>query len=482
MKKISFYLVFLVLLVALLPACGSKIKSDELLAEKGILVSNLDSESKNNTEEIDKLALFWTNLPTVENEVTYEIREGLSFDDYFDMLLHAFNQSNYGNTFGLTYYICKQNELCDLEELSLCEIMDDELYILDLSEPLFDEKITDYETIEKVKAISVDFSEYVSKQYGIEKLVEISVSPDSEEVAKLKNEWLKTVGYDYKYEACSKTFIIRNDEDDFEEYPYCAEGVSYKVYFSLEDIKKQGYKDYFGEFSRIESMIDEDFYDAREAFWKCNGDVEPVKIYTCFTKDNSYKYVELGGAYYHDENLVRVYVDWKTAELVLVHEYIHYLDKDFINEPEIEMVKKRSLYEAYPVEISTYECINRLMKDGMMQYFGLDRLKEIGVVTNDEVDLRLVTELVVKEYLEEKEDEIISATGSKYTVKGDIIPWDYLPNTVNGSFFHFLMEKYGKEKIIELTYRTKSFDEFVSTDYDKLYHEWVSYVMANEYN
>ncbi len=44
------------------------------------------------------------------------------------------------------------------------------------------------------------------------------------------------------------------------------------------------------------------------------------------------------------------------------------------------------------------------------------------------------------------------------------------------------MEKYGKEKIVELTYRTKSFDEFVSTDYDKLYHEWVSYVMANEYN
>lgn len=462
--------------LAILPACRRKNEADIILSEKGIIN---DSEAETYLEEKEKLAIFWKNLPNVENTLSPNLDEKLYFDDYLNLMLNAFDGLDYGNAYGLTSYLCSRYNLCDVEKGDFGEVKEDELYYLDLSEPLFDERITEYDAVVKVKAIAERFAEYVVEKYGIERLVEIAANPKNNEIVDLKNEWLQSMGHEYKYEACS-TIIIISDEDSADEYPYYTKSDSYTIHFALEDINKIGYQKFFGEFSRIEPLIETDFSYAREAFWKYDGDVEPVDIYTCFTKDNSLKNIDLGGAYYDDEDLIRLYVDWKTAEVVLVHEYIHYLDKDFIKAPETEMVKKRALLEAYASEVSTYECPNKLMRDGLAQYGEMDYLKKLGIVKDEEVDSVLYTALTAKKFLEGKGIEIVSATGSNNVVVDDVVPWDYLPAQVNGSFFHFLMEKYGKETIWELTYNTKDFDKFISDDYENLYREWVLLVMSTE--
>lgn len=474
-KQMILYCLFVISILAVLPACGRKKNGIEILQEKGISINYSDTE--NGSKRIEDLVSFWHDLPKVENEISLEFNEESSVEFYMNLLDSSFNKMDYGNAYGLTNYLCKKYGLCNVEDANLGEITENELYILDLSEPLFDERISDSCTVEKAKANSVYFTEYVLQKYGIEKLVDITLNPEINEIVELKNEWLHSLGHEYEYERCATVRLVHNEEDS-DEYPYYYEGDTYTIYFAMDDIKKFGYQTFFGDFSRISNIIDADFYDARKSFWKTSDDVERVKIYTGFSQDNSYGYLKTGGMYYQVGNFIRLYSDWNTTEMVLVHEYIHYLDKKLIKQPEIDVIMKRALCEALAAEVSTYECKNTLMKDGLIRSVGMERLIQLGAVNNGEVDIELITEIAAQKFFLSKSTEVVSALGDINIVTSEIIPWNYLPAQVNGCFLHFLMEKYGKEKIVELSYDSKAFDEFVSADYENLFLEWKEAVLT----
>lgn len=432
----------LVLLSICIAACGGKNSGIKLLAEKGIEIYHSDYDEKP------------------------------SFEYCLETITDSNDNCDYGLAYGLVYYICSQENLCEVKETQFEGLEENEIFLLDISKPLFDGIGIEEEDIIKVQAISVELAKYIVNEYSLRELIELALSCNIERTSALKNEWVHSLGYDYQYVPCITIPLYVNENEEKEVYPYYDKSDSVTFFFGAEDIKKYGYEAFFCEYRRIRDMMENDFADAREAFWKFDGVVEPVDIYTCFTNDNSYKAGKLAGLYSYDDNCIRLYTDWITAEGSLLHEYIHYLDRDFRKAPEVEMNKKYALQEAYADEVSTYECTSRLMKDALLQYFGEEYLETNGLFRDGEVDLMAYMRMYSAYILDISKDEVLTATGSKNGITSDVISWDYLPGKANGNFLKFAMEKIGKEKVIEATYNTKEFDKLISENYEELYIGW----------
>lgn len=422
------------------------------------------------TENVDKV------LSEYEVETFNLESRDCSFDDYFNSFVKAYSECNYGLAYGLVHYICKHEKLCDVNVPTTDVIEEDSLFLLDITKPLFDGVGIGNREAEQVKAISVDIAEYIVKEYGLKALIDTTFNGSYAEVEKLKNEWLHSMGYDCQYSSIASFMIYDNKEENNDQYPYYAKSDSYLMFFNIEDIENLGYIEFFGEYGRIQHMIEEDFKDARKEYWKCSNDTEPVQIYTCFCDDATYNDAKVAGLYSYKENHINVYSDWPTAEASLLHEYIHFLDKDFFNEPETNMPKKRAMLEACASEVATYECENRLLKDGILQKIGKDELTKRGILKNGEVDAVTYSEMYSKYLISESGEEVIDANGNKQGISSEVIPWYYLPGQVNGSFLHYAMEYYGKEDVIETTYHTNDFDNLISSDYENVYHEWITYL------
>lgn len=473
-KRRFFILTTIIVLSAFLSACGQSKKDYKILEERNVEIINFESDKSH--DKLHNMASFWKNFECPEKKVIVDFEESFSFADYLHIFLEAYEESDYGLAYGLVNYVCKKENLCETDEPVTCIVTEDEVFLLDLTKPLFDGVGIDADNAEKIRTYSVCLAEYIVKELGLKVLTDITINKDVDKIASIKNEWLQSLGCEYHYYPSLTISLYDSNDEKKDKYPYCDVTDLYTFFFSLEDINALGYKDYFGSYNRIRNFIEYDFKEAQSKFWKCNEDVEPVKIYTCFEDDNSYLKGKLAGAYYYEDNLINLYVDWNTAESVLLHEYIHYMDKDYSKVPETDMNKKRAMREAYAAEISIYECENRMLKDALLQEGGKDELARLGVLKNDEVDSQYYIELFSKHILEESKGEVFTATGSKNKINSDIIPWYYLPSYANGSFMHYAMKKYGKEKIIDVTKNARDYDELISEDYEALYLEWTSYL------
>ena len=122
--------------------------------------------------------------------------------------------------------------------------------------------------------------------------------------------------------------VVENDSVDASKkakYPYVVKTESSIWYLAADDIELMGEETFFAGLEEILGMADQDFADARDVLKDyMSKEAEPVEIYTDFC--GKAEVSARAGAYCHPvSHFIKLFGDWKQAEVSLLHEYAHYL-------------------------------------------------------------------------------------------------------------------------------------------------------------
>ena len=175
--------------------------------------------------------------------------------------------------YGAVAAVCEREALCEVEneytDEALAEYFSnaDNLYIADLTLPMIEEHFLDADAAAHGRSAAKSFARYCYDAYGGEKLLALSAGTlSTEDVTLLKNEWLTSIGASAEYTPVAPLQYRRCvGARASDKYPYVIEGESYRIYFSSEDVKAEGYQAFIEPYMTVSPLYELDFADAREA-------------------------------------------------------------------------------------------------------------------------------------------------------------------------------------------------------------------------
>lgn len=413
----------------------------------------------------------------------FKVPKDLGFDNYREILKEVCGKdSDYCMLYGTTAVLCRDAGLAGFEENAeekpLSELVNEEnIYLLDFTLPLFEDKFISADDAELTKVLVQRFCEYVYDKYGFEKLKSLLLTAaDDEERVTLKNEWLKENGVSLAYEPFACYNYAFNDNRYSEKYPYVVHEENYNMFFKTIDVNAIGYKDYMAGYEDIHKYAPDDFKDAQEKYWR-NTDKDtfvPVNIYTMFEKDEEDDVDNLSdrfAAFYnYIENRIVLYKNWDEAKWTLVHEYIHYIDRE--HKQSID----GTVREAYTEELAAYECRNYLRELAITKWY-IDYFEGMDVVDPGTGLLDNETFLEICAYMNytgisQGWSSITLGAGAEWTEERTIIYFSEMSYQAAASFYHFLVEKFGEKKVHLASGDIIDFVKLFEGDYASLYKEW----------
>lgn len=461
MKKAGIMLAALI--VALSLGCGNvKTASEPMEKESGMPgeVSVLSEEPSDNP--------------------LFKVPKDLGFDNYREILKEVCGKdSDYGMLYGTTAVLCRDAGLAEFEENAeekpLSELVNEEnIYLLDFTLPLFEDKFISADDAELTKVLVQRFCKFVYDKYGFEKLKSLLLTPaDDEERVTLKNEWLIESGVSLVYEPFACYNYAFNDNRQNEKYPYVVHEENFNMFFKTIDVTAMGYKDFMAGYADIHKYAPDDFRDVQEHYWKNLDDdtIAPPDIYTKFQKDGRDDFYDRFSAMYDKSiNQIEIYGDWDMAKWALVHEYVHYIDRHHWYGVDSMVL------EAYTEELAVYECRNYLRQQFLTGYCegyfeGIDVLNpETGLF-----DASVYNDLQAVAMYTGTDKEWESLTGGvteRWTKDRTKVLFSEMSYHAASSFYHFLTEKLGEKKVHFASGKLIEFYELFEGDYESLYREW----------
>ena len=361
------------------------------------------------------------------------------------------------------------------EELAALFSLPGNMYLLDLTLPLLEEGYVDADTAAAARSAALSFERYVRGVEGEEALSALGGPVGSDpELVRLKNAWLDSIGAAEDYTPFAPLIYERSTIIDADVYPFVIRGTDADWYFSVEDVREQGYVEFISSYLKFAVLARLDFADARE-FLKGHipEETPPVKICVGFHQglaDASWFSAEFQYAD-NDHNRIQLYHSWDAAAYSLLHEYVHYLRRE-------ETLRSSFCVEAITEEISTFECENRLSR---LQSYSPQAVREFRALGlwNEELDC-----LDIKGY------EMLSAasyylgysTGTylsiaRYAVSHpEKMSWNYLSYDEGACMARYMMELYGKDALLSCSTK-EDLDQLIGKPVDEFYNEFGEWLL-----
>ncbi|MBR0039993.1 MAG: hypothetical protein IJP64_01285 [Oscillospiraceae bacterium] len=356
------------------------------------------------------------------------------------------------------------------EELAAFYSSPENLYLLDLTLPLLEEGYVDADTAAFARASALSLTRY-ARNAG--KAAPDDLVGDGEELVELKNGWLDAIGATEDYTPFAPLHFERSTIIDADVYPFMVRGSSANWYFSLEDVREQGYVDFFSSYLRFAPLAERDFADARE-YLKDHlpEDNPPVKICVGFHQGNvttswfsaEFQYAD------NDHNRIQLYHDWDSAAYSLLHEYVHYLRRE-------ESLPSAFCTEAITEEISTFECENRLQMLCSFDRENKEAFLSYGVwdEENDCLNYRNYEIMAAASYYMGYSGTYISI--ARYAVTHpEKMSWNYLSYEEGACLARYITELYGKDALLECS-TNADLDELIGKPVDEFYREFGEWLL-----
>ena len=425
-------------------------------------------------------SLMWTdNIEPLQNwnegVHSNEVSEGV-LAEYVDLFVECHEEvADYGLAYGVTAVLCEEKGVRVVpkivDDAALAEFFSDseQLYLLDFTLPMFENYYFDEDTVKYVQAAAVSLVEYVSEQESLEKVYQLCLSENREEIAMWKNQWLEGIGVETLYEPYADLTFTRNDVKIPEEYPYVLSNTEANWYFHPDDVKEYGYKEFVREYLTIVPLVELDFAEARELFAAyLPGEVAPVDICSkLYVKEGA-----RGGVYLCDANQIELYYNWEEVKHALLHEYVHYLTLEVA-----EVVLAGGPFaEGIAEEAAIWGCENRLRMIYLSNLYDEEQMKELHIWNEEQDSIS---------------DEGLVCVTARNCYTGVLVGRKYLTVTNNfverpakieyigqlsyeemASLTHYLIELYGREQVYDNFYDYDTFMDFIGRDFLNLYDDW----------
>lgn len=347
---------------------------------------------------------------------------------------------DHGAAFGMAALACREKELCSAEPVYDDEALasyfsnKDNLFLLDLTLPLLEDRLVDQEQVDYARSAAIRLAEFAAQKNGRSSLT-ADYKEDAD--AELKNDWLRSIGAKPKYTPFASLPFERNSESNESDYPYIVRAESVDWYFSRRDINDQGYCSFLTKYLEMAECMELDFADARSVLaGYIDSEVPNVKVYTDYSVAGN-----AGAVYIHSVGIY-LYHDWSNAGHALLHEYIHYLVPDIV-------MYNGTANEAITEEIATYACTNHLR---IMSYCSSSAFVSNAKRNHcwnretDQLDLALYNEMMAFTYA-------MSAPGSTeyldigggYIIRPEKLTFSSMTYSEGASIAHYLIELYGRD-------------------------------------
>lgn len=398
--------------------------------------------------------------------------EGATIIEYAETIAQQYGDtSDYGIAYGIAELICEKRKLLGFEadEFAVASLDADNVWLLDFSRPEFDSSFLGNEYVKAAESLSLQFCKYVFNTYGWNKLEALLQStPDDTVKVALKNEWLEIDGCTVKYEPVAAYAFTVNNNEYKDDYPYYVQEDGYNMFFSLKDINEAGFKNYFEGYRPIHNLAADEFKEAGALFWRDNKRTDSVvDIYTDFLKEEELK----GAEYFCDADRIVLYHNWEKASGTLIHEYVHFLDADNI------LFTSNAVLESYTEEFAVYEYSGKMRQYSYInQDVNYVALEQLGIYDREKesIDIELLNDYNATLFYMGEAELWVSVDHYK-TIRNDgreYYAYLELPYYAAASFYKFLMEKYGEERVHEASGLYHEFSSLWGDDYPSLYKEW----------
>lgn len=169
-----------------------------------------------------------------------------------------------------------------------------------------------------------------------------------------------------------------NDNRHAVSYPWVIRTGSANWFLSAEDMELLGEESFCAGLERTLRDAEADFADARRALADyLVGEVPAVDIYTDFAGHAPESQRGFGAYCYGDERGIRLFQNWETGALNLLHEYVHYLSFQHCSFP----LSPGFWGEALADYVSHTVCENRMMRALDLGFAGeaLEQLLALGI-------------------------------------------------------------------------------------------------------
>ena len=411
----------------------------------------------------------------------------LSLEDYTSLYSSAYGEpEDEVMAYGAVAAVCEREALCEVEneytDEALAEYFSnaDNLYIADLTLPMIEEHFLDADAAAHGRSAAKSFARYCYDAYGGEKLLALSAGTlSTEDVTLLKNEWLTSIGANAEYTPVAplqyKRCVGARASD---KYPYVIEGESYRIYFSSEDVKAEGYQAFIEPYMTVSPLYELDFADAREALEGIAPEKKYiVDIFTDFL--SSEKKYEIDSGYYDNENDMLVLLKgWSLAHEALLHEYVHFLTRSYMLSP---------LYEGMTEAVANFVCQNRMrrMQATLHNDESVEFLKENDLWDYElgSIDIKKLYTFFGYKFYCYGEGETVN--GDYYSIWGK--HYDRVPEEVTlasmsyisaASFSMYLFELYGMKTVYDASANMLTLEKLWGKPFDEIYNDWGEWVTA----
>ena len=283
--------------------------------------------------------------------------------------------------------------------------------------------------------------------------------------------------------GAKKTSYKREENTDKHAatYPYVVRTPSAEVYLAKADIELLGEEEFYAGLDRILLYLEDDLQDAKNALKRyIHKEVPVIKIYTDFSgRTENGRREEIGGYYNESTVDIHVFHNWTQAEVVLLHEYTHFLTMHCCG---FEL-DGYFWSEGIADYISKIRCKNRMAVDvgyGLPEA-SLKEIMERGAATEDgKLDLRKCYYGTAAIYRSE------IALGAPYlavsqaaTTLSETQLRAPLMNEVSyyeaACILEYLVDYYGEEKVFShLNITGKQMQEIYGKTFIEICEEWVA--------
>ena len=373
---------------------------------------------------------------------------------------------------------CKEKQLCEVEntytdaELAKYFSNEDNLYLLDMTLPMIEDKFIDADSAEHARVAAISLAEYCLRERGAEEMRGLAFSAvDAPEKTQLKNEWLKAIGAEAEYEPLALLAYEKNDGENHGLYPYFIERESYRMFFGVKDVLAAGYKEIVMPYLELEPVIEPDFADAREVIGKIITvellPTEKVDIRTRF--DRGSHLADVAAWCNQEAGYIELFYDWATSAEAMVHEYVHYLTRN-------TLVMNTILGEGFTDEAAIFRCKNMLRHDSPLKKTsdaGATSSSDIAAILKEALgvpDMQTLYKLIATIEFMMQRREIESGTLTMEEIRsGGVRHISNFPYELRVNIVQYLYEQYGIEAFMENCGSMEEIEALCGMSFQELY-------------
>lgn len=417
---------------------------------------------------------------TDSGEVYLNTEDRNSVDAFFKVFM-AINEDymNWELAYGIATSIWEAGEIAELKgtsgEKNLGAFFSEkeQLYLLDFTLPMFEEKFFEKATVDYVRVAAQSFTEYCEKTYGTEEVWRLCMDTSLEAEALLKerkNEWLRTIDVENVYEEYSVLPFTYNYYKEPSEYPYVIKGESANWYFSQTDVRDSGYLGFLDEYLKTVEIAEEDFAQARATLidFLPKG-LAPVDIFTAFYDQESF----YGALYFPTMQEIRSCSDWANLRYSLLHEYVHHLT---LGQGKV-FAECSGLVEGVTEEIATIECQNNLKQMAWAETMpeeDFEWVKSKGFLNLEDGTIMMdaYNYYWSKEFYEGNVFTEYMGMNQMMVSYPEEMTLDALAYCAGASMTEYLIEMYGMRQVFEACMDEEGLEALSGRSFQELYDDW----------